>query len=110
MFGIGGHGEPLEVTVDNPLYGEPLPPELQPQPQPGLKSEDESETEQPLSQQEADLEPHKTRRQVAKKPTPRVLKHKRKKQIILCGMGLSHLSDTVTSSGKKCDNTPYNLR
>ena len=32
---------------------------------------------------------------------PKLLKHKRKKQIVLYGMGLSHLSDKVTSSGRK---------
>eukprot|EP01046_Picozoa_sp_COSAG06_P031007 COSAG06_NODE_2986_length_5985_cov_9.841828_5_plen_65_part_00 len=32
---------------------------------------------------------------------PKLLRHKRKKQITLYGMGLSHLSDKTTATGRK---------
>ena len=40
-------------------------------------------------------------RKVTKVKAPKLLRHKRKKQITLYGMGLSHLSDKTTATGRK---------
>jgi DNA polymerase-1 len=96
-------GETREFKVENPLYGQPLPPEQQPLsslPPPSQAKDGVGENDDEDADGGGNASKTKpSQRKKAAPISPKLKMHKKQKVLVLSGMGLGRLSSRRTASG-----------